>query len=366
MNFLFKLNFSLKKPNVIIVTGLSRQTAAEAIFQVLKSHFKVEKMSGNKLPWRFKKDEILIYSIDLVKNLAARNFQFLIKKSKLPILVVTNLGDIPPDKTFFAGENERIKEIAKLAESLPLLGYLILNLDDETVRELKNKTKAHFLTFGLQEIADFKATDIVLTQFPSPGTNFKLNYHGNIVPIWLKNLFGKEQIYASLASVAVGNLLGLNLVEISQSLKSYQGLPGKMRLIKGIKNSMILDDSESATSFSMAEALEILAGILGFKRKVAVLGDIIGIGKYTIEAHEAMGERVARSTELLFTFGERARFIAKGAREKGMPEEKIFQFNTVDEGKLKLQDELREGDLILIDGSKEMKMEKIIEEIKAV
>lgn len=360
MNFLTKIIFSLKKPRVIIVAGNAYQSTGEAIFQVLKHNFKTEKISTSFYLKSLFKNKILVVGAGLQQV-----DQCFIKKSKLPILVVTNIGDIPSDKDFFTGEKAKTKEIIKLAESLPSRGYLILNFDDETARELKNKTRAHSLTFGFQERADFRATDVFLTQFPSFGTNFKLNYQGNIVPIWLKNIFGKEQIYASLASVAAGTILDLNLVEISESLKLYQGLRGRMRLIKGIKNSMILDDSESATPFSMTEALEVLGELEGFERKIAVLGDIIGIGKYTIEAHEALGERVAKSANDLFTFGLRAKFIAQGALEKGMIQERIFQFNTIDEGKLKLQDEIRDGDLILVDGSKEMKMGRIVEEIKA-
>ncbi len=353
LNFLSKLKFILRKPKVIIVTGVGKACTEEAISRVLSRHFRMGK-------------KILIFQTDLAKKADLKKFKFLIRKSSLPILIVTNVGDIPPDKDFFAGEKEKTKKIEELVENLPVFGFLVLNFDDETARELKSKTVSHCLTFGLQGEADFSASDIVLTQFPSPGTNFKVNYRGNIVPVWLKNLFGKEQIYVALATAAVGSLLDLNLVEVSEGLKDYSGLDGKMRLVKGIKNSMILDDSESATPFSMAEALEILGKLSDFKRKIAVLGDIIGVGKYTIESHEAMGERAARVADVLFTFGPRAKFIVKGAAEKGMAIEKIFQFDTIDQGKLKLQNEIREGDLILVDGSREMKMSEIVKEIKFI
>jgi len=93
---------------------------------------------------------------------------------------------------------------------------------------------------------------------------------------------------------------------------------------------------------------------------------VMGIGKYTIEAHETIGERVVRNSDLLFTIGPRARFIAEGAKNKGFPLEKIFQFDTINEAKLKLKEEIKEGDLILVDGSKEMEMGKIVEEIKTL
>jgi len=349
MGFFSKLIFLLKKPKVIIVTGKGRRCAKEAIFQVLKSYFKLE-------------DEILILETDLTDSASTEKLKFLIKHSSLPILVVTHLGEIPPEVDFFAAERGKANQIRELAKLMPTFGYLILNFDDETVREIKDETNLKELTFGFGEGANFQATDIKL----NTGTNFKINYKGNIVPVWLERIFGKEQIYSALSAASVGIVLDLNLVEISQGLKNYQSLPGKMRLISGIKNSWILDDSESATVFSMVEAIEILGGVQEFKRKIAVLGDVVGIGKYTIEAHEAIGERVAKNANLLFTFGQRAKFIAQGAIQKGMALEKIFQFDTAEEGKIRLQDEIKEGDLILVDGSKEMEMGKIVEEIKSV
>jgi len=342
LNFLSKITFYLKRPKVVIVTGEGRACAGEAIRKVLEQV----------------KNEILVVEAELQQ---LDDLEFLVKNSSLPILVVTQIGDIPFDKDFFAGDRGKTIEIRKLTKILPAHGFLILNFDDETVREIKTESRASSLTFGFQDAADFRVSDINL----NTGTNFKINYKGNIVPVWLEKLFGKEQIYSALAAAGVGVIFDLNLVEISQALKDYQSLPGKMRLIKGIKNSWILDDSESATVFSMAEALEILGKIKGpeFHRRIAVLGDVLGIGKYTIEAHEAMGEKVYSAADLLFTFGLRAKFIAQGAYTKGMALEKIFQFDTIEEGKIRLQDEIREGDLILVDGSKEMKMEKIVKEV---
>ncbi|PJE69193.1 hypothetical protein COU96_01060, partial [Candidatus Shapirobacteria bacterium CG10_big_fil_rev_8_21_14_0_10_38_14] len=150
-----KLIFLLKRPKIVIVAGGAKETAKEAISQVLKTHFKVGK-------------EILIYESDL-KN--TEDLKFFIKHSRLPILVVTHVGEYHPDKEFFAGDLSQITETVKLAETLPSHACLILNFDDETVREIKNKSKAHPLTFGFGIRADIKASDLVLTK---EGTNFKI------------------------------------------------------------------------------------------------------------------------------------------------------------------------------------------------
>lgn len=341
-----KIKLLWQRPKVIIVTGQGKETAKEAITQLLQHHFKVGK-------------EALIYQSDLKD---VQEFKFLVKRASLTILVITQVGEYHPEREFFAGDINQVVGATKLAEILSAQAYLILNFDDETVREIKNKSRAHPLTFGFGRKADIRASDLVLT---GEGTNFKINYEGNIVPVWLEKLFGKEHVYAALATVAVGEVLDLNLVEISEALKSYQGLPGKMRLIKGIKNSWILDNSEAISVFSVIEALEILGKIESQGRKIAVLGDILGIGKYTIEAHEAMGEKVAKTADLLFTFGARAKFIGQGAQTKGMALEKIFQYDIVDTGKISLQNEIRPGDVVLISGLKE-KIKEVIKEVMLI
>lgn len=217
MDIFEKIKFIWRKSKVVIVTGGGRVCAKEAISRVLNQHFKVG-------------EGILIFETDLTNSAGAEKFKFLINNSPLPVLVVSQVGDIPfaaysgeprpqngRDKDFFAGEKEKIEEIVKLVKILPLKGHLILNFDDETVRKIKNETNLKEITFGFGEGADFRASDI---KFNS-GTNFKVNHRGNVVPIWLEGLFGKEHIYSALAAAAVGTIFGLNLVEISQTLKNY-------------------------------------------------------------------------------------------------------------------------------------------------
>lgn len=349
MNNVFdKIKFVLTKPKVVIVSGRGKETAGEAIERVLGPAF------GRK---------VLVFKTDL-ENIG--DFRFVVKNAKQTVFVVTHIGEYHPEKEFFAAEKESLVNIEKLAQGLPAQASLILNFDDETVRDVEQKSRARALTFGFGARADIKGSDVVLTQEPNLGTNFKINYQGNIVPVWLERLFGKEHIYAALAAVAVGEIFDLNLVEISASLKSYPGFPGRMKLIEGIKQTMVLDDSESARPLSMAESLDILKKIEINGRKIAVLGDILGIGEYSPEAHEAIGETAKDACDLLFTVGLRAKFYAEGAKKKGMAQDKIFSFSTTAEAGLALQKELREGDLVLVDGSKELEMAKIVREIEKV
>ena len=352
-----KLFFYQKKPSLAVVCGQGKETAAEAIFQTLKQNFKVHKLENFKFPSGFEKNDVLIFQAE---DKQIKDLEFFLRNSQKAVLVVTHIGQIPVGVDLFSGEKEKIKETLALATKLPANNYLVLNYDDQIVREMDNLANLKTFTFGFDKTSDFYASDINLNS----GTNFKVNQKGSVVPFWLENIFGKEQVYAALAAAVVGNIFDLNLVEISQGLRNYHSLPGKMKLLSGIKNSWILDDSESATLFSMIEAIEIMTSLQSFKRKIAVLGDVLGIGEYTIEGHEAIGEKVAKGADLLFVVGPRAKFISQEAREKGMLSEKIWQFDTIEEVQIKIQEQIQEGDLVLIDGSKEMEMKKIVEEIK--
>ncbi|MBU4298425.1 hypothetical protein KJ636_00040 [Patescibacteria group bacterium] len=190
MNLLTKLIFFLKRPPVVIITGEGRAGAKEAIFQVLKEHFKIG-------------SDLFIFALSNSKEI-----KFLIKNSSLPVLVVARFGALPFD----------------LVKILPPQGYLVLNFDDETKPSARGFAPRS-CAFGFGQGADFRVSDIILNS----GTNFKLNYQGNVVPVWLEGAFDKEHIYAALAAAAVGTILGLNLVEISQTLKNYQPLANHLR-----------------------------------------------------------------------------------------------------------------------------------------
>lgn len=218
MNLLSKLKFILKKPKVIIVAGSGRTSAKKAVFQVL-----------NRYPEAGK--DVLISESDLKNPRDIEELKFLIDKSSLFVLVATHTGDILSERDSIVGNKETIEEIRKLSKTIPPQNcWLILNFDDEATREISDVPNLKTITFGFQQGADFKASDINLNGRdarsareagePVLGTNFKINYKGNIVPVWMDGICNKEQIYSTLAAACVGTILGLNLIEISQALKN--------------------------------------------------------------------------------------------------------------------------------------------------
>jgi len=195
-NFLSKFLFFLNKPRVIAVTGENKSEIVKALTQLLARKFKVKKVLNAKLPIVQKNEVLLLKEIKDVKM-----FSFLARNSKSFTLVVNEpaLSDY----------------VFSLIKKLPPESNLIFSFDGENRKEVENSGSFNIITFGLQEKADFKATDVIF----NGRTNFKINYKGNIVPVWLNKICDKGEIQASLAAACVGAVLNLNLVEISQSFQ---------------------------------------------------------------------------------------------------------------------------------------------------
>src|SRR3989344_5641413 len=300
-------------------------------------------------------------------------------KFKPHIGVVTAVGEVPVHVEFFSGPEGVAREKGRLIEALSISDFAVLNFDDLAVLEMKEKTKAKTLTYGFGEGATVRISNLEpWTESGIPeGVNFKMNYndtlHGGgqgFVPFKLSGSLGKSQGYAAAAAAAVGSIFGMNLVDISETLSEYQGPKGRLKILKGIKNSTIIDDTYNASPLSTHLALETLrdlpAGEVGLPgtRKIAMLGDMLELGKYTIQAHQEIGNMAGSFIDLLVCVGSRAKFIADSAFNQ-MPKENIYRFDTSDETKLKVKELINEGDLVLVKGSQGMRMEKIVEEIMA-
>ena len=161
------------------------------------------------------------------------------------------------------------------------------------------------------------------------------------------------------------------MVEIAEALAGFVPPPGRLRLLKGIKRSFILDDTYNASPEAMRVALDTLEALPG-KRKIAVLGDMLEIGTYTEASHRSIGDRVAQCADMLITVGSRAKFIADEAMTRGaerggkvLTHDQVMRFNDATEAGKALDPLIQEGDVILVKGSQGMRMERAVYEIMA-
>ena len=280
------------------------------------------------------------------------------------ITIITAIGETPVHVEFFPSPEDLAREKARLVEYLPAAGYAILNMDDEIVMNMKDRTRARPMTFGFGNkaqvhIAGFehKLQDGVPT-----GISFKLEYGGSFVPVRMLGVFGRAQAYAAAAAACVGIVFGMNLVAISEGLSQYKPPSGRMRLLQGMKNTLVLDDSYNASPLSVHAALDTIEGFPG-KRKVAVLGDMLELGRYSMDAHRQIGEIAGKIADVLVTVGLAAKFIAEGAHKAGMKRSMIHSFDTVEQAQEKIAEILKKEDLVLIKASHAIHLDRLVSDL---
>lgn len=294
------------------------------------------------------------------------DIKYLLGVARPKIGVVTAIGDTPSHLEYYPDVEAVAREKGKLIESLPAGGWAILNHDDELVRGMKEKTRARVKTFGFDEGADVRISNFEIQSVDGrpEGIAFKIEHEGSFVPVTIKNVFGRAQAYSIAIAFAVGTTFGLNLVEIAELVERYY-VPAKrrMNLVEGIKGCWIIDDSYNAAPLSVKEALMTIKD-LAVERKIAVLGDMLELGKLSVEAHESIGRMVPGIVDILFTVGPRGKFIADAAIKGGMDKKNVRIFDTVDEALPEIQNLVTEGDLVLVKASRAMALDRVVEEIR--
>jgi UDP-N-acetylmuramoyl-tripeptide--D-alanyl-D-alanine ligase len=273
---------------------------------------------------------------------------------------------------FFKTLKKIAQEKRVIVSHLPEDGFAVLNADCPLVLENRDKTKAEVITYGFDEQAQLRASDVNIitdekTGWPT-GLNFKVNYKGNIVPVFLPGAITRTLISSALSGMAVGIALGVNLVEAAESLRKLSPLPGHMCLIEGIKNTLVIDDSYNSSPEAAKAALLALSSVStkSSAERFAVLGDMLELGAETENAHREIGLRVTElGINFLITVGEASKHTATAAKEAGLKEHQVAVFaDSASAGRF-LQDKLEEGDVVLVKGSQGVRMEKIVKEVMA-
>jgi UDP-N-acetylmuramoyl-tripeptide--D-alanyl-D-alanine ligase len=154
----------------------------------------------------------------------------------------------------------------------------------------------------------------------------------------------------------------MNLIEISEAMKDYKIVKGRTKFMCGINNSWLLDDSYNACPDSVRVALDLLKEIPA-KRKIIALGDMKELGVNSKQAHIQIGKDVAEIANIFIAVGEEMAF-AKQIIDDEYSDVETFWIKDSQEAKASIKKMIKEGDLVLIKGSRAMEMEKITEELK--
>jgi UDP-N-acetylmuramyl pentapeptide synthase len=391
------------QPHIVAITGsVGKTSTKDAIYSVLAPHVFVRKSEksfnsevgipltilgrpnawNNPLRWLENLIDGLVlilfpsrYPEWLVLEVGADrpgDISSVAKWLPIDVAVITRLPDVPVHVEFFDSPEEMILEKASLLRGLTPMGVFVANADDPKVLELRDRVPGQSMTYGFSLGSDIHGSDIALLSdgagrgLPagiSATISCEQSGHTERGEVRVMGTLGTQALLPVLAAAAVGHALGFRLEDSLRALSSHLPPPGRMRLIPGIKDTLIIDDTYNASPAATLAALDALTLAGRANRTIAVLGDMLELGRYSVEQHKEAGKRAAETCTLLCTVGFRARDIAEGALSAGMPESAILQFEDAQKAGKYLEDIIQPGDVILIKGSQSIRMERAVEEI---
>lgn len=257
------------------------------------------------------------------------------------ISIITRVGKVAAHVEYFPNPEELAKEKAYLAKGLKKDGILILSADDEIVSKITAEQAKETIYFGLATNAKNISSELT-------GMSMTLVIDGEEKAIRTKGVVGTHHVYPLIVAAIVAKKVGIPLDTVVTSLESHISPRGRMNVLKGKNNITIIDDTYNSSPDAVYSALETLKEIQG-SRKVAILGDMLELGKYAVEEHRKLGDIAKQNADLLISVGLRAR---------GMNAQ--HHFNTSIEAAEKVPALLREGDIVLIKGSQGIRMERVV------
>jgi UDP-N-acetylmuramoyl-tripeptide--D-alanyl-D-alanine ligase len=290
--------------------------------------------------------------------------EYLTKIVQPDIAIVTAVA--PAHLEQFKTLDAVLEEKMTLLKKLTAAGYAIFNSDDERLNKYSTGIKSKKISYGLSQEADVSAKII------------KSDLSGSLVEFRSKdmkkqvksNLIGEHLLYPLLAALSVSRALQLDFDRSVNVIKKVPTLAGRMRVIKGIKETTLIDDSYNANPSSMTAALKTLANLDHLGRKVAILGNMNELGEVSEKAHRMIARVAGRICDLLVFIGPNAKIMQESVellksseRTRG---QKIVIFEMVSRAVISIDELIEKNDLILIKASQnKMRFEKIVEALMA-
>jgi UDP-N-acetylmuramoyl-tripeptide--D-alanyl-D-alanine ligase len=268
--------------------------------------------------------------------------------------VITNIGK--GHMEFFKSIEEVARTKIALIDTLPADGTGIVNGDDEFLKHVKAQFDK-VITFGFNKGVDIRGESPAIRADGCFAFTVNGRYRISL------NVPGRNNMYNALSAAAVGSLLKIDESEIIDSLQSYRGYPQRSEVTEW-RGVTVINDSYNANPDSMKTALELL---VEFPHKpgcsrIAVLGDMLELGEISRTEHEIAGQIAAGlGIETLITVGNEAQFISSAAQHAGHTN--IGHCANHEDAAQLVLNELKQGDILLVKGSRGSRMELVLEKL---
>ena len=270
--------------------------------------------------------------------------------------IVTNVG---PSHVELLGSIENVALAkAELVEALGPDGIAVLNADCEYTAAMKERTRAKVVFFGIERDADVRATGI--ESLGEDGTRFTMSYGQRSFQVHVP-VPGIHNVYNALAAGASALVMGVDSFAVADGLFHFEPSHGRSGIVETTRGFTVIDDTYNANPASMRAALATLREVAGGRRKIAVFGNMLELGEISTEAHRELGRAtVALTCDVLVTVGNLARLAGEEALRLGRSPRDVIMCDTSAEAVDVLERLARPGDVILVKGSRAMKMEEIV------
>ncbi len=261
---------------------------------------------------------------------------------------------------------------AELYAGLPPGGIVIANADDARMLKRAQASGRRMITFSASkgrrgdvvvlEIVPFSLASAPEGRQGEDGLRFVLGVGNREIPVHIPGLIGAHNAANAAAAAAAAIALGCTDREIVRGLSTVRPVGRRLRLETLPSGVALLDDCYNANPASMAAALATLAALAApGRRSVAVLGDMLELGAFEAEAHRALGAEAAKAAAVLAAFGPRSRATAEAARAAGLD---AFHTEDVDALVRWARATLAPGDVLLVKGSRGMRLERLVEALR--
>jgi UDP-N-acetylmuramoyl-tripeptide--D-alanyl-D-alanine ligase len=235
-------------------------------------------------------------------------------------------------------------------------GFLMLCGDDRLLVGAAKRFAGKVVFFGFSPACDFRATDVRVigrsaVSFSVGGSRYHLS------------TVGRHFIYSALLAIYLGRRFGIDDRRIAAALRTVG--PADMRgTIRKRSGATFILDCYNANPSSMKSGIGLLCDVAGSSRKVAVVGDMLELGKYSRTLHYALGKDLARAgVAALMAVGNFASIVADGARSAGVPGKHIQTSPDSAHAVAAVRDMLRKNDVVLFKGSRGVHLETIYDGI---
>lgn len=248
------------------------------------------------------------------------------------------------------------KAKGELVEKFGSDNIFCVNIDDPRILSISRNIDCKKIHFSLDsKQAEIHASDIKRNGFES--MNFKIHVNDQTASLRLRGI-GKHNILNSLCASSIAHAMGCSIEEIQAGLERY--IPTQMRLevLETPQGFTVLNDSYNANPDSMIKGIEELVTYRNKNKVIAVLGDMLELGAKSIEEHRKLGQYLSKSkVDVVLALGKESQYIIEGLNGSS----KGFYLENHEEAAKLLKELAVPGDVVLVKGSRGMKMEKVIQ-----